>query len=150
MSLAREINQKLDEISAIKAEMEEMRRDLSGDSGLTNVETGDTMTCDDAIFVAEGVLQRIYDDLNKLTNQGRNVRDLFTNTFYINDMVQDKKCSNELNQTKQQTKLDEIKPKPEINISEIRPSFSGRSAEMTKEEFLKKWQEFIKKKKGNK
>ena len=158
MSLAREINQKLDEISAIKGEMEEMRNDLSGDSGLTNVETGDTMTVDDAMLVAEGVLGRIYDDLNKLTNKGQNVRDLFNNTFYINDLSQDKKCANELNAPKLQTKSDEIKTKhqgennkiKDLNTKEIKDTRCDHrkagfdSMNMTKEEFIKKWRKFIK------
>jgi hypothetical protein len=146
MSLAREINQKLDEISAIKAEMEVMKNDLSGDSGLTNVETGDTMTVDDALFCAEGVLKTIYQDLDKLTNEGRNARDLFTNTFYINDLSQDKKIANELNPPKLQKKTDEIKtfPSKATTHDESRSGYGEWSKKMSKEEFIKKWNEFKK------
>lgn len=170
MSLAREINQKLDEISAIKAEMEVMKSDLSGDSGLTNVETGDTMTVDDALFVAEGVLKTIYQDLDKLTNEGRNARDLFTNTFYINDLSQDKKIANELNAPKLQKKTDEIKthdgktfppssafgkPEHRKGIEALESEFYGKvgrdeAKKMTKEEFMKKWRKFNKDKDKNK
>ena len=125
MSLAREINQKLDEILSIQAEMETLRSEVGEDSNLTNVATGDTMSRNDALKCAQGAIERIESDLNKLTNQGRNVRDLFTNPFYINDMVQDKKIANGLKESKLQKENNEIKRKPEINISEIRPSQRG-------------------------
>ena len=141
MSLAREINQKLDEILSIQAEMETLRSEVGEDSNLTNVETGDTMSRNDALKCAQGAIERIESDLNKLTNQGRNVRDLFTNPFYINDMVQDKKIANGLKESKLQKENNEIKPEPEINISEIRPSQRGK--QISKEEFIKKWQEWM-------
>lgn len=119
MSLAREINKKLDEILSIKDEINKLREEVSPDASLTNAETGDTMSRDDAIKVAEGVIERISDDLNKLTNQGQNVRNIFDNPFYINDLLQDKERPDGV-ESKKQTKSNKIKP--EINISEIRPS----------------------------
>jgi len=141
MSLAREINQKLDEILSIQAEMETLKSEVGEDSNLTNVATGDTMSRNDALKCAQGAIERIESDLNKLTNQGRNVRDLFTNPFYINDMVQDKKIANGLKESKLQKENNEIKRKPEINISEIRPSQRGN--QVSQEEFMKKWQEWM-------
>ncbi len=90
MSLAKEINEKLDEIILLKAGMEEMKRDLSADSRLENLETGDEMSRDDALKCAEGVIDRVSEDLNKITNNGQNVRNIFDNPYYINDTIQDK------------------------------------------------------------
>jgi len=175
MSLAREINQKLDEILSIREEMETLRSEVSEESSLTNLETGDTMSRNDALKCADGVLERIYNDLNKLTNEGRNVRDIFNNTFYINDLAQDKKIADGLKEQEIQKKSDEIKnasknsnflPKPEINISDIRPSLRSKPKDnsnknnseffmtdqngnkMSREEFMKKWQEWQDRNKG--
>lgn len=90
MSLAKEINKKLDEILSLKLELSAMQRDVPKDSVLSNLETGDDMTLDDAVDIAEGVIMKVKDDLNKITNNGQNVRNLFDNPYYINDMIQDK------------------------------------------------------------
>jgi len=90
MSLAKQINKKLDEILSLKLELSAMQRDLSKDSVLSNLETGDDMTLDDAVDIAEGVIMKVKDDLNKITNNGQNVRNLFDNPYYVNDMIQDK------------------------------------------------------------
>lgn len=37
--------------------------------------------------------QEIVDQLNKLTNQGKSIRDLFTNQYYVNDPGEDKRCA---------------------------------------------------------
>lgn len=63
--LTRNINALLDEYNDIKAN--------------TSI-TGDT-------------IENIITDLNKLTNNGSNVSDIFTNTYYINDMGEDKRCA---------------------------------------------------------
>lgn len=167
MSLAREINKKLDEILSIKDEINKLRDEVSPDASLTNAETGDTMSRDDAIKVAEGVIERITDDLNKLTNQGQNVRNIFNNPFYINDLLQDKERPNGV-ESKKQTKSNKIKP--EINISEIRPSrrsiprpqadklndlknkldedgYFDKNGKISQEEFMKKLREYYERKK---
>ena len=38
--------------------------------------------------------QEIVDQLNKLTNQGKSIKDLFTNLYYVNDTGEDKRCAN--------------------------------------------------------
>ena len=48
MSLAKEINLKLDEIIALKEELVAMEQEVPQDSILLNKETGDEMTLDDA------------------------------------------------------------------------------------------------------
>lgn len=90
MSLAKQINKKLDEILSLKSELSAMQKDVPKDSVLSNLETGDDMTLDDAVDIAEGVIMKVKDDLNKITNNGQNVRNLFDNPYYVNDMIQDK------------------------------------------------------------
>ena len=66
MSLAREINERLDAILAL------------GDSDKS-----------------KKALNTIIDELNVLTHKGQNVRNVFNNIYYINDFTQDRKIRNE-------------------------------------------------------
>ena len=43
--------------------------------------------------VTGDTIENIITDLNKITNNGSNVSDIFTNTYYINDMGEDKRCA---------------------------------------------------------
>ena len=106
MSLAKEINLKLDEIIALKEELVAMEQEVPQDSILLNKETGDEMTLDDAIGIAEGVIDRVKEDLSAITNEGQNVKDVFTNMYYINDMMEDKRVAEE----QIQKKLNKAKP----------------------------------------
>ena len=63
--LTRNINALLDEYNDIKAN--------------TSV-TGDT-------------IENIITDLNKITNNGQNVNDIFSNKYYVNDVAEDKRCA---------------------------------------------------------
>ena len=38
-------------------------------------------------------IEQITNDLNKITNNGSNVNDIFTNIYYVNDIMEDKRCS---------------------------------------------------------
>ena len=96
MTLAREINTKLDQIIALKKELNQMKKEVSPDAVLTNKETGDDMSLDDAVSIACGVLEKIKDDLNQITNNGKNVENIFDNQFYINDMAQDALIAKEI------------------------------------------------------
>lgn len=168
MSLAREINKKLDEILSIKDEINKLREEVSPDASLTNAETGDTMSRDDAIKVAEGVIERISDDLNKLTNQGKNVRNIFDNPFYINDLLQDKERPDGV-ESKKQTKSNKIKkyskkwsappsgfessPKPQADaLNELKnklnkDEYFDENGKISQEEFMKKLREYYERKK---
>lgn len=106
MSLAKEINLKLDEIIALKEELVAMEQEVPQDSILLNKETGDEMTLDDAIGIAEGVIDKVKEDLSAITNEGQNVKDVFTNMYYINDMMEDKRVAEE----QIQNKLNKAKP----------------------------------------
>ena len=66
MSLAREINERLDAILAL-GEGEKSKK----------------------------ALQTIIDELNVLTHNGQNARNVFNNIYYINDFTQDRKIRNE-------------------------------------------------------
>jgi len=90
MSLAKEINEKLDRISFLKAGMEEMREEISADSVLTNIETGDDMTLDKALACAQLAIDEVSTQLNEITNNGQNARNIFDNPYYVNDTIQDK------------------------------------------------------------
>ena len=63
--LTRNINALLDEMNEIKSN--------------TSV-TGDT-------------IENIITDLNKITNNGSNVSDIFSNKYYVNDISEDKRCA---------------------------------------------------------
>ena len=89
MTLAREINTKLDQITNLKKELRQMKKEVPADAILTNKDTGDDMSLDDAVSITHGVLGKIKDDLNQITNDGKNVDNIFDNQFYINDMTQD-------------------------------------------------------------
>lgn len=96
MSLAKEINKKLDEIIDIKAELIKLKKELSSGAEMTNIKTGKPATKEDAVKVVEGMIADLEAHLAKLTNNGQNVRGIFNNEFYINDMLQDKQIIKEL------------------------------------------------------
>ena len=106
MSLAKEINLKLDEIIALKEELVAMEQEVPKDAVLTNKKTGDEMTLDDAIGIAEGVIDKVKEDLSVITNEGQNVKDIFTNMYYINDMTEDKRIAEQ----EIEKKLNKAKP----------------------------------------
>ena len=93
MSITKDINKKLDEILAIRAEINRMKKDLNNDEGLINKLTGEKCTKQDALDVVENVINDIKKDLNKITNNGQNVKDIFTNNYYLNDPMEDKRIA---------------------------------------------------------
>ena len=91
MSMANNINEKLDEILKLRAEINRMKKDLNKKDTLINPKTGEKATQEDALNLVEEIINAIKLDINKLTNNGQNVRDIFTNQFYINDNMEDKR-----------------------------------------------------------
>lgn len=89
MSLAKEINSKLDEILAIKAEMSRMTANINADAQITNVKTGKKVDVAEANKVVDDMLGRLYTELNKITNNGKRAKGLFDNIYYVNDVIQD-------------------------------------------------------------
>lgn len=97
MSLAKEINEKLDEINFFTTEMQKMEDEIKGDASFKNVMTGETTNKKGAIKVVQAMIDQIKEDINLLSNNGKNVNDIFTNKFYINDHMQDKQIVEEIN-----------------------------------------------------
>lgn len=91
MSLANNINDKLDEILKLRAEINRMKKDLNNNESLINVETGEKATQEDALNLVEKIITQLKNDINKLTNNGQNVKDIFTNNFYVNCNMEDKR-----------------------------------------------------------
>ena len=89
MSLANNINDKLDEILNLRAEINRMKKDLNKNEPLVNIKTGKKATKKEALVLVEEVINQIKDDINKLTDHGRNIRDIFTNDYYVNDLMEE-------------------------------------------------------------
>lgn len=43
--------------------------------------------------ITDDTIENIITDLNKITNNGLNVNELFTNNYYVNDMGEDRRCA---------------------------------------------------------
>ena len=96
MNLASEINQKLDEIIKFKREVKGVEEDYADPNfELEDVNTGEAVTKEMVLNKASDKYNKIIDDLNTLTNNGKNCRDLFTNQYYVNNFTQDKAIAEE-------------------------------------------------------
>lgn len=94
MNLARQINNKLDEILLHQETLRELEEDYKDpDFDLVDEKTGEKVTKEIVLNKAEKIRLQIIEDLNKITNNGNNVRDLFTNDYYVNDVIQDKEIA---------------------------------------------------------
>lgn len=129
MSLAKEINKKLDEIIDIKVELIKLKKELNSGAKMTNIKTGKPATKKDAVKVVEGMIEDLKTHLSNLTNNGQNVRGIFNNQFYINDVLQDKQIVKELERNKTQintnktntnkTKQNKTRKKPNKDIKDM-------------------------------
>jgi hypothetical protein len=93
MTITRDINEKLDEILSIRAEITRMKKDLNNNQNLINKTTGEGCSKQEALAIVEKVIDGIKNDLNQITNNGQNVKDIFTNNYYINDPMEDKRVA---------------------------------------------------------
>tara|TARA_B110000196_G_C20961638_1_gene574274 strand:+ start:462 stop:806 length:345 start_codon:yes stop_codon:yes gene_type:complete len=101
MNLAREINEKLDEILRHKQEVNAVESDFQDPSfTLNSVESGEKVTREMVLNKANEVYEVMIENLNKITNSGQNCRDIFTNDYYINDFAQDKVIAEEIRANK--------------------------------------------------
>ena len=106
MTLASEINKKLDEILRHRQELEMVERDYKDPNfTLEDSKTGEIVTKEKVLNKADEVYTQIIEDLNKLTNDGKNAKDLFTNQYYINDLTQDKLIAEEIRLNKMEACL---------------------------------------------
>tara|TARA_B100000902_G_scaffold397188_1_gene460232 strand:- start:1800 stop:2138 length:339 start_codon:yes stop_codon:yes gene_type:complete len=95
MSLAKEINEKLDELLKIESEIKRVNAEITDKEILKNIHTGEEVGKKEVIETAHNMRVQVREDLFKLTNGGKNVKDIFTNKFYVNDHMQDKICAEE-------------------------------------------------------
>ena len=96
MTLAREINKKLDEMILVQAQLDEINNDLAPEAQLNNAETGETVTKEFVLNKGEQQLAEIKNELKQITNEGKRGRDLFTNPYYLNDRMIDKTIADEI------------------------------------------------------
>lgn len=101
MSLAREINKKLDEIIEHNKQVNAVNKDYDDpEFSMNNADTGEKVTKKMVLNKAKEVYEGIVSDLNKLTNDGKNCRNIFDNPYYINDMGEDKRVTEEMERNK--------------------------------------------------
>lgn len=90
MNTAKRINKCLDDMLALQAEAKRLHDEVDGRKKLVNQETGKKITKKQVLELAEVEITQIKNDLNKLTNNGKSIKGIFTSQYYINDMIQDK------------------------------------------------------------
>jgi len=90
MNTAKQINQCLDDLLALQAEAQRLHKEVDGRKKLLNKQTGEAITKKEILELAEVEITQIKNELNKLTNNGKNIKGLFNNEYYINDIIQDK------------------------------------------------------------
>ena len=95
MTLAKEINEKLDAILSAMDELRELEVEIDDDLEFENKETGQIVTKEIVLNKGQEDIDQIKADLNKITNDGKNVRNIFDNPYYINDAMQDKLIAQE-------------------------------------------------------
>ena len=97
MSVANEINKKLDELSKVTADLNELKYKYNSDPKFTlkNSETGEVVDKEIVFDTAEKNINQIKTDLNTITHSGENIKDVFTNQYYVNDFSLDKNLNSD-------------------------------------------------------
>ena len=90
MNLARQINQKLDEMLEIRDQLKKLRAQRRQGLVVNNIETGKPVSDEEIINRVTELKQELITELNQITHNGSNAKDIFTNKYYINDAMQDK------------------------------------------------------------
>jgi hypothetical protein len=90
MSIAKEVNNRLDELLNIRAEIKRVDNDIKDGQILNNVADGTSTNKEGVIKIAEAMIDQIKNDLNKITNNGKSITGIYNNEYYVNDMIQDK------------------------------------------------------------
>ena len=96
MTLAKEINEKLDAMLSAMNDLHELELEIDDDLEFENKDTGQIVTKEIVLNKGQEDIDQIKADLNKITNNGKNVKNIFDNQFYINDMIQDKVIADEI------------------------------------------------------
>jgi hypothetical protein len=100
MNIAKRINNRLDHILELRAEMRKMDAEIDNDQILNNITTGEKTNKEGAFKLVESQINEIKNELNQITNNGLNVKDIFTNKYYVNDSMQDREIVDEINTNK--------------------------------------------------
>ena len=95
MSLAKEINKELDNILKIKAEVKRVNAEITNEDIFTNINTGEKVGKKEVLETAHDMEIQSKENLSKLIGDGTNIKDIFTNKYYVNDFMQDKICAEE-------------------------------------------------------
>lgn len=95
MSLAKEINKELDNILKIKAEVKRVNAEITDEDIFTNINTGEKVGKKEVLETAHDMEIQSKENLSKLIGDGTNIKDIFTNKYYVNDFMQDKICAEE-------------------------------------------------------
>ena len=76
MTLAKEINEKLDAILSAMDELRELEVEIDDDLEFENKETGQIVTKEIVLNKGQEDIDQIKADLNKITNDGKNVKNI--------------------------------------------------------------------------
>lgn len=90
MNTAKRINILLDDMLTIRAEIKRMRADLKANDSLVNKNTGEKVSAKKIEELANNEIIAIQKELNKVTNNGKSIKGMFNNEYYVNDMMQDR------------------------------------------------------------
>ena len=90
MNTAKRINTLLDDMLTIRAEIKRMRADLKANDSLVNKNTGEKVSAKKIEELAHNEIIAIQKELNKVTNNGKSIKGMFNNEYYVNDMMQDR------------------------------------------------------------
>ena len=96
MTLAKEINEKLDAMLSAMNDLHELESEIDDDLEFENKYTGQIVTKEIVLNKGQEDIDQIKEELNEITNNGQNVKNIFDNQFYINDMIQDKVIADEI------------------------------------------------------
>jgi hypothetical protein len=88
-SIQRQINNKLDEIINTKREIIELKKDKSLSAEQKKKQTS----------ILKSEIKQFESELNTITNEGRQIKGIFNNVYYINDVFEDKRCGSGLDNT---------------------------------------------------
>ena len=139
MSIAKDINELLDDMLAIKAEIRRIDLEITPEQTLKNVQTGEKVNKEEVLEFVKEEMKRIKWRLNKITNDGKNVKDIFTNKFYINDSMQDREIIAKENEP------NNIAPKPK-KIKKPKKAKANKK-KPNKDDLEDLWRKYLKKNK---
>ena len=151
MTLAKQLNEKLDEIIEMRKELARMNTDLDDDATLTNLQTGEPQTKADAIELIEDLIKDIYKQINKISNNGNNVTDIFTNNYYVNDFMQDREIVANANkqEANKKTPNNSNKKSVKMNMSNNK-TYSGNEINDMINKMEQQYREYKRSKRRNK